>query len=62
MTLIQRLYRGTYQRSRGRIYMCETMLERALTRRDEAMINRAIVMPHVLGVTSKLIKVRYVPT
>ena len=56
-TLIQRIYRGTYTRSRGRIYMCETMLERALSRRDELMINRAMVLPALFGVTSKLIKV-----
>jgi len=56
-TLIQRIYRGTYTRNKGRIYMCETMLERALSRRDELMINRAMVLPALFGVTSKLIKV-----
>eukprot|EP00598_Pedospumella_elongata_P005420 CAMPEP_0184984144 /NCGR_PEP_ID=MMETSP1098-20130426/13180_1 /TAXON_ID=89044 /ORGANISM="Spumella elongata, Strain CCAP 955/1" /LENGTH=114 /DNA_ID=CAMNT_0027508077 /DNA_START=27 /DNA_END=367 /DNA_ORIENTATION=- len=33
------------------------MLERALSRRDELMINRAMVLPALFGVTSKLIKV-----
>lgn len=37
--------------------MCETMLEKALTKRDEQLINRAIIMPVLFGVTSKLIKV-----
>lgn len=56
-TLIQRIFRGKSGRTKGRIYMCETMLEKALTKRDEKLINRAIIMPVLFGVTSKLIKV-----
>ena len=37
--------------------MCETMLEMALNKRDEKLINRAIIMPNILNVTSKLIKI-----
>jgi hypothetical protein len=54
---MQKIVRGKLQRSKGRVYMCETMLELALKKRDEQLINRAIVMPALFGVTSKLIKV-----
>ena len=53
---MQKIVRGKLCRTRGRIYMCETMLEKALHRRDEKLINRAIIMPNLFGVTSKLIK------
>jgi hypothetical protein len=56
-TLIQKMMRGSYYRTQGRIFMCETMLETALQRKDELLINRAIAMPQLFGVTSKLIKV-----
>ena len=58
-TLIQKIVRGHLTKSKGRVYMCEQMLERALTssHRDEALINRAIHLPKLLGgVTSPLIK------
>ena len=56
-TLIQKMVRGHLTMGKGRVYMCEQMLERALTRRDEALINRAIHLPKLLGgVTSPLIK------
>lgn len=54
--LMQKIIRGKYYRTKGRIYMCETMLEQALKQRDEKLINRAIIMPALFGVTSKLIK------
>lgn len=37
--------------------MCERMLELALTHRDEALMNRGIILPDIFGVTSPLIKV-----
>jgi hypothetical protein len=37
--------------------MCEKMFELALTRRDEVKLRRAILMPSVMGVTSRLIKI-----
>ena len=43
-------------RIKGKIFMCERMLEVALARKDEQMINRAILLPSIFGVTSKLIK------
>lgn len=55
--LLQKRIRGMQQRGRGRVFMCEQQLERALAARDEAMINRAIQMPLQFGgVTSPLIR------
>jgi hypothetical protein len=56
-TLLQKIVRGKLSRTKGRTYMCETMLQRAIDKRDEKLINRAIIMPTLFGVTSKLIKV-----
>lgn len=54
---VQRIFRGKYGRNKGRVMMCERMFELALTKKDEAMLRRAIVMPALLKVTSKLIKI-----
>ncbi len=54
---IQRVFRGKLGRNTGRVFMCEQMFELALTHRDETRLRRALVLPSVLRVTSKLIKV-----
>lgn len=56
-TKIQTIVRGKLQRTFGRTYMCEKMLEMALLNREEAELRRAIVMPQLFNVTSKLIRV-----
>jgi myosin heavy subunit len=54
---IQRIVRGKLGRTFGRVFMCEQMLEHALRFREEPLLRRAIAMPNVFGVSSKLIRV-----
>jgi myosin heavy subunit len=55
-TAIQRIFRGKFYRIRGKVFMCEELFARAFEFRDEETLKRALVMPALLGVTSKLIK------
>lgn len=54
---IQRMVRGKVYRKRGRIQMCEKMLETAIMRREEDLLQKAMAMPSVMNVTSKLIRI-----
>eukprot|EP01038_Epipyxis_sp_PR26KG_P015212 gene15212-20491_t len=53
---IQALIRGKIGRKYGRIKMCEMILEKALLSRSEEEIRKALVMPKMMGVSSKLIR------
>lgn len=54
---IQRIARGFVFRRRGRLVMCERLLERSLLQRNDNQLRRAIELPQKYHVTSKLIKV-----
>jgi myosin heavy subunit len=54
---IQRIARGFVYKRRGRLVICERLLERSLLQRNDNQLRRAIELPQKYHVTSKLIKV-----
>ena len=54
---IQRIVRGFVFRRKGRLVMCERLLERSLLQRNDNQLRRALELPQKYQVTSKLIKV-----
>ena len=52
---LQAIVRAKLGRTKGRMYMCETRFEKALTARDETKLYIALKMTQALGVRSKAI-------